>query len=190
MKNTFKVISIITDPKLTFSLFSLVFMLNIVNISNFHLLILVFCIIFFCLISIHISHRNNSFDNFKFKNREVKITRAIVLIFSLLYSLLLLLISIEYKSKQGNFIFGLYFFLNCFFLTLTYILNFKFSAHIGFNGIIFLLIPGSWKYLIFLIFTLIVGKSRLVLKKHNTRQVVITFILLICIYLISDLYVF
>lgn len=187
MTNLARIISTISDPKITFSVFSIYLTTVILKVEDVFLILQILFIISIGLLSVALSRKYNHLDDYKFRNRKAKLTRAFILLMSLFYSIFLVSLSVIAKSRESIIFFSFYIFINIFFLTISYLLQFKFSAHIAFNGIIFLIIPNNYRYYAFIIFLIIVGYSRVKLKKHSRNQVLVTSFLVLFVFIIFDL---
>lgn len=185
--NFLKIISIVTEPKLTYFFLLGFFALKYDSIGLIILFIVYFIIAVVTLTLIKKKQENDDYelkDKFQVFNRVMTyiFTIVIVLIFMLFYRA-----NDQLIKEQNTLVFMLV--VSIFFLIVTFF-KFKLSAHIAYTGIIIFYVANSLQifYGIFVLCSILIGYSRIKLKKHTVTQVILAFLFtLVVITIIASL---
>lgn len=180
-----KYISFLGDPKVTFSIFLVALA---IKSESLYLLLYLTTFIAMSLLLVYLSKKyfgyNIGHDLKKEKNnitRNLQLFLAIVLTFSLV-----IFFTINDDKSEIAF-FASFFIINFFMLAVALALKYKLSAHLGINLTITSYFTYSPYIFLFLaLFSIIVGISRIVLKKHTIEQLILTIILVFVIVLSTN----
>lgn len=185
MTNIYKIVSAIFEPKLTFLLF--LTYLSLKEFNSFYLFLFTISYVFISLILLFSIERKITTNDYKFSDNFARKSRYMIYLLTSIICLAYLLYSILSSNIEFSLIFVLILIFTAVLLFIAKNLHHKISAHIFYNGIILILLPPTiYKYFIFIILFIIVGISRIGLKKHNLTQIVIAGMLVYIFYTLTD----
>ena len=170
MKIVAKVISVMSHPLITIPLIILtVIQLNVIRVSFKSMGILLFLSIIPTILWIFIKTKNGSYTNFSVSNQKQRTSLYVFVIVSLLATIFVMRLTEQVDYLYSGVFYGLLM------LVISFLINYfiKSSLHVSLNSYIaislYLISPVV--SIAYLIFTCIVAWSRLTLKKHSLKEV-------------------
>lgn len=186
--NVSKIISTVTDPKMTF-----LYVYAYIVFYKFESLAIAIFTFAFLIISFLISklafRTNNNTDTFKFDNKLHRRNRYTTYLLMLIVTSLLLLFSVLLDKNIEKEFLVIALIDSIILFILAFLFNLKLSAHISYLGLFILYFwqTSFDKYWLFIIASIVVGLSRLILRKHNLYQLLQAFSIIIFLYIIFDI---
>lgn len=181
-----KAISIITEPKLTFTILLIyisIFRNN--NLIEFFVYLLV--IIISLLLVKRTKDKNLVEETYEYKTKPEKSLRISTYLLTIIMSILMFLFAVI-NSRQSDLSFSLILIVLTIIMLVFAILGTKLSAHLMYTALIILyFFEGVTSFIIMLLVLPFVAFSRVKLKKHSIKQIFMTAILIVIVSIIRAL---
>lgn len=187
LDNCAKAISLISEPKITYFFFLIYVSLVRFRSAPLTILTFLYSVVSIAILSNSVQGLAYSDDDYRFANLSFRRQRYLTYIFTLGITAIYIFVSIIIDANFEFWVFSFSLALSFLLLLSSFVFKSKLSAHISYTGLFLLyFVSGALKYVLLILFTSVIGWSRIRQKKHDLFQVSVAFIIQIVLYVIFE----